>query len=115
MMDIEYYRTLERIKNFVSGKLGIDKSLLTESIKIEDDVGIGDLDTYTFYENFFDEFEIVNPDEFDINKYVTPDNQIVNLIKGIFSKRHREKLNVKTTTLKHLTEVAMAKKWFEPR
>jgi len=101
--------------DFITRKLGIDKSELTDKTTIEDDVGLAELDTYIFYDDFFVEFEISNPKDFNVDEYVSPTIYSPFLIlKGIFSKKARNKMKSKSTTIEHLTKVAMEKKWREP-
>lgn len=110
----EYSHTLDVIKDFVSDKLGIPKALLTGLTKIEDDVAVAGLDTYTFYEDYSLEFQISNLEDFQAASYVTPESlQVKQLLKSIFSRRERQKLLVKSNTLGHLTRVALTKRWFE--
>ena len=106
---------LDAIKDFVSLKLGIKKSLLTEQTKIEDDVCIAGLDTWTFYEYFFTEFEISNPPDFDLDRYASPEMvlDLKKLFKQLLSKSYRERTRRKNVTLKHLAVVALTKKWTE--
>ncbi|GGG36088.1 DUF1493 family protein [Hymenobacter glacieicola] len=113
-MDIEYQQALEIVKIFVSNQLGIAKNKLSEDTRIEEDVRIAGLDTIIFYEDFFTQFQIANPQDFAVEKYVTNENFILfRLIKSIFSASERDKLKVKNIMIRHLTYVAMRKRWFE--
>ncbi|UOQ76385.1 DUF1493 family protein [Hymenobacter sp. 5516J-16] len=113
-MDIEYQQALEIVKIFVSNQLSIAKNKLSEDTRIEEDVRIAGLDTIIFYENFFKQFQIADPQDFAVKKYVTSENfEPFRLIKSVFSASERAKLKVRDTTLRHLTHVAMQKRWFE--
>lgn len=111
-MKVDYENMLEVLNIFVSTKTGIEKSKLTEETKIEGDVGIAGLDTYQFYDDFFTEFKITNPSDFEVDEYVTSENlEIGKLFNSIFSKTQRQKLKTKNNTIRHLINVAVAKKW----
>lgn len=113
-MVTDYDLMLDKVLTFVSVGLGIDKSKLTEQTLIEHDVGIAGLDTLTFYEEFFKEFGIVNPTDFNPDHYVTSEHlPIALIIKSIFSAKARLALATKNTSIKHLTNVALKGKWYE--
>lgn len=102
------------VKLFISIKLGIPIDEIHKESKIEADFGLAGLDTMLFYDTFFTEFDIVNPEDFDLDEYVTPDVPNFRLlIKSFFSKAAREKMRVKTVSVGHLVRVAEARKWFE--
>lgn len=102
----------EKVKEFVSSRLGIPIEKITMNSKIESDFGIAGLDTISFYDEFFQEFEITNVESFDIDRYVTPENiEIGLLIKSIFSKSARRKLKIEDVSIRHLTNVAETKYW----
>lgn len=113
-MNSDYQEMLEAVKSFVSVKLGASDRELSENTKIEEEFGIAGLDTIAFYENFFDEFHIVNPEDFNAIIYVTSENlELGRFIKSIFYKTEREKLRGKDATIGHLARVALMKRWFE--
>lgn len=110
----EYNLMLEKVIIFVADYILIDKSKLNEQTKIESDVGISELDTILFYEEYFKKFEITNIHDFDGDKYITSnviDYKII--FKSILSKEYREKYKLRDVTIKHLTEVAIKKLWFD--
>jgi hypothetical protein len=111
-MSNTYERTLEIVKTFISSKTGINKLKLTEETKIEDDVGMAGLDTISFYEDFFSEFQIVH-EGFELDRYVTSENlELKGCFRSIFSKTYRQKNRTRNNTIRHLTHVVIAKKWF---
>jgi Protein of unknown function (DUF1493) len=113
-MNTDYYKVLQRVIALVSDKTGIEESELNENTKIEEDVGLAGLDTLEFYEEFFTTFQINNPQDFDSNKYISPENiDLFSVIKSIFSKKARQKFNLKNNTVEHLTNVALKKRWYE--
>jgi|GEM_PF-6128923 len=103
---------LEAVKSFVERKVGINKAELNESTRIEEDVSIAGLDTHTLYNDFFAEFGIANPEEFPVDEYVTSENALRDILKALFSRKGRPELRPRETTIGHLTQVALAKKWF---
>jgi hypothetical protein len=113
-METEYNLMLDRIITFVSDRSGIEKSKLTENSLIEDEIGIAGLDTLTFYEEFFKDFEIDNPSDFNSHQYVTSENlQIGLIIKSIFSTKARQTLKTKSVSVRHLVDVALKRKWHD--
>ena len=113
-MVTDYNSMLDRVMTFVSDRLGVDKSKLTENSLIEDDVGIAGLDTLTFYEEFFNAFKIANPNDFNSDQYVTSDNlQIGLFVKSIFSTKARQLLRTKNISIGHLANVALKHKWYD--
>jgi hypothetical protein len=113
-METDYKSMLDRIMTFVSDRLGVDKSKITEQTSIEDDFGIAGLDTLTFYEEFFTEFKISNPTDFNVGQYVTSENMQVGVfIKSLFSTTTRKTFKTTSVSLKHLTNVALRRKWYE--
>ena len=113
-MGTDYKSMLDRVMSFVSDRLGVDKSRMTEKTSIEDDFGIAGLDTLTFYEEFFTEFGISNPTDFNADQYVTSENmQIGVFIKSFFSTTTGKTFKTKSVSLKHLTNVALRGKWYE--
>lgn len=113
-MKTDYSIMLERVIALISVQTGIEESELNENTKIEEDVGLAGLDTIEFYEEFFTEFQIDNPQDFDSNKYISPENiDLFSTLKSIFSKRVRHEFDLKNNTIKHLTNVALKKRWYE--
>jgi Protein of unknown function (DUF1493) len=113
-MKTDYSMMLERVIALISAKTGIEGSKLNENTKIEEDVGLAGLDTIEFYEEFFTEFRIDNSQDFDSSKYISPENiDLFSVIKSIFSKKTRHEFNLKNNTIKHLTNVALKKRWYE--
>jgi hypothetical protein len=113
-MKTDYSIMLERVIALISAKTGIEESKLNENTKIEEDVGLAGLDTMELYEEFFTIFQIHNPQDFDSNKYISPENiDLFGIIKSIFSKKIRHEFNLKNNTIKHLTNVALKKRWYE--
>ncbi|MDZ7900535.1 MAG: DUF1493 family protein [Arcicella sp.] len=113
-MKNDYSVTLEKVIALVSAQTGIEESKLNENTKIEDDVGLVGLDTIEFYEEFFTEFQIDNPQDFDSNKYISPENiDIFSILKSIFSKKTNHEFDLKNNTIRHLTNVALRKRWYE--
>ncbi len=92
---------LDRVIEFASHRLGIPKGKITPYSKIENDFGMAGLDTISFYEAFFAEFGVTNPEEFPVNDYVTSEN---------FSFSFKRP---KSLTIGHLAKVAESKRWFE--
>lgn len=114
MADIEYQKMLEKVIKFTAERMGNPHEHLSEHTKIEDDFGIAGLDTLTFYDDFFHEFNIENPGDFNVDKYMTSEVPQFGLaLKSIFSKAARDKLKVHTVTLGHLAKVAGHKRWVE--
>lgn len=110
----DYDGMLDAVRTFVSVRFGIEKSTLTECTSIEQDVQTAGLDTYTFYKEFFEEFHIGNPEEFEGSKYVASENlELGKFIRGLFSSKVRQENRVKAITLGHLARVGLAKTWFE--
>ncbi|MEH0157314.1 DUF1493 family protein [Limibacter armeniacum] len=106
----------EKVKEFVSSRLGVPKKQITMDSKIESDFGMAGLDTISFYHEFFKEFEIENPQDFDLDRYVTSENlEIWLIVKSIFSKSAREKLRIEEVSINHLINVAETKFWTEER
>ena len=106
----------EKVKEFVSSRLRVPMDKITMKSKIESDFAMAGLDTISFYEDFFQEFEIKNPEDFELDRYVTSENLEIGLmIKSIFSKSDRQKLEVEEVSIEHLVKVAEAKCWIEER
>ncbi len=106
----------EKVKEFVSSMLGVPKEKITLNSKIESDFGMAGLDTISFYDEFFKKFEIENPQDFELDKFVTSENLEIGLIvKSTFSKSAREKLRIEEISINHLIKVAEAKFWTEER
>lgn len=113
-MENDYPIMLKNVIDFISNHLGIDKSKLNENTKIEDDVGIAGLDTISFYEDFFCEFQIDNPHDFNSDKFISPENMnFYSFFKSIFSKNTNKELEIENITIRHLTNVAIKRKWYE--
>ena len=55
--------TLEKIKEIIIDKLGIDQNKITDDAKFIDDLGADSLDTVELIMQFEEEFEIEIPDE----------------------------------------------------
>ncbi len=55
--------TLEKVKEIVIDKLGVDSSKITSEAKFIDDLGADSLDTVELIMQFEEEFEIEIPDE----------------------------------------------------
>ena len=55
--------TLEKIKEIIVDKLGVDQNKITEDAKFIDDLGADSLDTVELIMQFEEEFEIEIPDE----------------------------------------------------
>ena len=106
----------EKVKEFVSSRLGVPKEQITMDSKIESDFGMAGLDTISFYDEFFQEFEIKNPEDFELDRYVTSENLEIGLIvKSIFSKSARRKLKIEEVSINHLIKVAETKFWIGER
>jgi acyl carrier protein len=104
----------EKIKEFVSSRLGIPIEEITMESKMESDFGVAGLDTISFYEEFFRKFEIRNPEDFNIDRYVATENiEIVLMIKSIFSQNSGQNLRIKEVSIEHLIKVAETKFWIE--
>jgi acyl carrier protein len=102
----------DKVKQFISDKLGVSINKFSLDSTIESDFGIAGLDTISFYNEFFAEFEIkVSKDDFNIDEYVTSENpEIWKAITAFFSKsKTRSKVN--EVSVRHLIKVAEAKVW----
>lgn len=105
---------LEEVIEFVALRCGIPKFKITKELKIESDFGMAGLDTIQFYEEFFEVFKIQNPEDFDMDRYVTSENLEFKLIvKSLFSKIARQKFKTKDISIGHLAKVAETKYWVE--
>lgn len=113
-MELEYDKMLKKVITLISAQTGIEKSKLNENTKIEDDVGLAGLDTISFYEEFFTEFQIDNPQDFDSGMYISSENiDLLSVLKSIFSKKVRQEFQLKNNTIKHLTNVALKRRWYD--
>ena len=108
---------LEKVIEFVSKATGVPANKITAESRFEDDFGMAGLDSMIFYENFFRDFKIQNPEEFNADRYISDDGfenfSLKQFIKAIFSKEARNKLRTKDVSVGHLAKVAELKKWFE--
>lgn len=103
-----------KVIQFISSNLGVPIHKITLDSKIETSFGIAGLDTLIFYDEFFTTFEIVNPEDFSIDDYITPEG--VNLflaLKSLFSKSAREQFKTKDISVRHLVKIAETKQWTE--
>ena len=107
----------ERVIDFVTNNTGVAKAKINLDSKIESDFGMAGLDTISFYEDFFMEFEIKNPEDFILDNYVTSEGlsnlNLILIFKSIFSKTAREQLRIKEVSIRHLVKVAESKYWVE--
>lgn len=105
----------EEVLKFISECAGLSVDALKLSDRIEHEVGLSGLDVLTFYEDFFYKFKIINPDEFNIDKYWGGDGcfSFGVFIKSIFSKKIRESLKTYDVTILHLIKVAETKIWVD--
>jgi hypothetical protein len=105
----------EEVKKFVSKSVGIDQSKIKLSDRVEASFGLGGLDTVSFFEEFFIEFNIINPQDFNIELHAADEGManIFLVIKAVFSKNIRRKLKKHDVTIEHLIKVAELKNWIE--
>ena len=109
-----YDTMLEKVKAFVVEKLGLALSGLTENTKLEQDAGLAGMETLIFYDDFFTEFRIRNPEDFNADRYVTSETpEFGKVIRALFSKARRRELRARSVTLRHLAQVALRREWFE--
>ena len=73
--------TLDKVKEIVVDKLGVDSSKITLEAKFIDDLGADSLDTVELIMQFEEEFEIEIPDE-DAEK-ITSVGQAVDYINSV--------------------------------
>jgi hypothetical protein len=94
-MEIDYDIMLNKVIVFVAEHTGLNELQLNENTKIEDDVGLAGLDSIEFYEDFFTEFQIVNPQDFDSKKFVSPENiDLIDCLRILFSKNVKQEFKV---------------------
>ncbi len=67
------------------------------------------LDAVVLMSDFFDEFDIINSEEFDIYSYFVEELSFIDFLKKSYKKRLIEK---KDLTVDHIIKVAEQKKWF---
>lgn len=90
-----------RVLNFVRERIGEPDNGITMNSLIEEDFGIAGLDTISFFEEFFKEFEVTNSKEFPLDDYVSSEN--------LFG----DKTPRKNLSIQQLIIIAEAKKWDE--
>lgn len=106
---------IEEVKKFVSQSVGIDQTKIKLSDRVEESFGLGGLDTVSFFEEFFIEFNIINPQDFNIEVHAADEGManIFLVIKAFFSKEARQKFKKYDVTIEHLVKVAELKRWIE--
>ena len=103
---------LELVKAFVSKKLGVPIYQIHEETTIESDLRIIGLDTISFFEEFFNEFKIENPEDFKTDLYVTPEVfDPIGAVRSLISKEYRDKHKIKEVSISHLVMVAELRRW----
>lgn len=113
-METDYGIMLNKVIVFIAEHTGINELQLNENTKIEDDVGLAGLDTIEFYEDFFTEFQIVNLQDFDCKKFISPENiDLIDFLRSLFSKKLKQEFAIKNITVKHLTNVALKRVWYD--
>ena len=99
---------------FTSKRLGISDKDIHSHTTIESDLGMAGLDTLEFFSEFFEVFGVENPEDFNADKYVTPENlDPVRAIRSLISKRFRERHLIQEVTIQHLARVAEQKCWID--
>ena len=104
----------EKVLIFISKQTQIPVKEIKLDSLVEQDFSLASLDTIVFYEEFFKEFNIQNPQDFNSDNHITttPPKMSV-LIKSIFDKDLKKKLKYKDVTVRHLIKIAQTKNWEE--
>ena len=104
----------EKVFIFISKQTQVPVEQIKLDSLVEQDFSLASLDTIVFYEEFFEEFNILNPQDFNSDKYITSaPTKISVLFKSIFDKDLRQKLKYEDVTVRHLIKIDQNKKWEE--
>lgn len=71
-------------------------------------------DMVELLEEFFTHFDIKNPEEFNVKKYLYRFNFCSFMRKVFFIERDKKENFIIPITVSHMIEVAKRKEWFEP-
>lgn len=115
LLDVSDDEMFENIKKFVSEKTGVQLSELTRRTRVESDLGMGGLDTISFFDEFFFRFNVDLPKGFHFENYVQ--SEIIrpfSFIKRLFSKQKQSEQKVIDLTLGDLERIALTGIWIEP-
>ena len=103
---------------FIEKQTHLNANQITPELKVAEDIGFYGLDALIFFEEFFDEFNIRNLDEFDLELYIDGSVDFArkpfSWMKNLFIKSRRKYLNP-DVTIGHLDKVVKKGEWFDER
>lgn len=104
----------QELIDFIISKTHLKADEIKPELKLAQDIGFYGLDSISFFDEFFDKFEIQNTDEFDVDLYIDGSVDFalepIKWIKNIFIKERKIYLRP-DVTMGHLEKVIEAKKW----
>ncbi len=106
----------QELIDFITNKTHLKVDEINSELKLAEDIGFYGLDAISFFEEFFEKFEIQNLDEFDIDLHIDGSVDFaprpLNWIKNILIKERRKYLKP-DVTMGHLEKVIEAGKWID--
>ena len=103
---------------FIKTRTHLNSNKIKPELRLAADIGLFGMDAIGFFEEFFKEFDINNPEEFDSDLYIDgsvdfvprPLKWVANLIF-----KERRKYVSPDVTLGHLDKVIQKGKWFDEK
>ncbi len=108
----------QELIEFIVTRTQLKSDEIKPETKLAEDIGFYGLDAISFFEEFFEKFEIQNLDEFDVDLHIdgsvdfTP--RPLNWIKNVLIKERRKYLRP-DVTIGHLEKVIETGKWIDEK
>lgn len=108
----------QELIKFILNRTQLKSDEIKPETKLAKDIGFYGLDAISFFEEFFEKFEIQNLDEFDVDLHIdgsvdfTP--RPLNWIKNVLIKERRKYLSP-DVTMGHLEKVVKIREWINEK
>jgi len=98
---------------FINSRVGQLDGSLNNSSPVEQSLGIAELDTIVFYNDFVKHFSINTPEKWDISNHVSPVGLYSwkHYFKRLLSKKYRQKTMYKDLTIGELEAIIVSNFW----
>lgn len=103
---------------FITNRTHLKADQIKPETRLAEDVGFYGLDAISFFEEFFEKFEIENLDKFDVDLHIDGSVDFAprpfNWLKNMLIKERRKYLRP-DVTVGHLNKVIRYRKWFNEK
>jgi|GEM_PF-2487815 len=98
---------------FIHHKIGASAIQLTQNSPIEQTLGMAELDTIIFYNDFVKQFSIFVPADWDIRRHVSPVgfHNWQHYVRRLFSKTYRNQTDYRDLTVGELEQMIACGLW----